>query len=181
MEYGTPQGSCLGPLLFLIFTNDLYKNLDHCNAILFADDTTVYKGHRNKNYLRWCIETDLMKITDWFKANKLTVNIDKTVFMSFGPKDDKLNNIEIGGMTIKHSKDTKFLGLWLDDKLNWNKHCSMLITKLKRNQALIRITKKLFSQNKLKLIYYAHIQSHINYGLGVWGGLASKDIVNRIQ
>ena len=181
VEYGTPQGSCLGPLLFLIFTNDLYKNLDHCNAILFADDTTVYKGHRNKNYLRWCIETDLMKITDWFKANKLTVNIDKTVFMSFGPKDDKLNNIEIGGMTIKHSRDTKFLGLWLDDRLNWNKHCSMLITKLKRNQALIRITKNLFSQNTLKLIYYAHIHSHINYGLGVWGGLASKDIVNRIQ
>ena len=181
VEYGTPQGSCLGPLLFLIFTNDLYKNLDHCNAILFADDTTVYKGHRNKNYLRWCIETDLMKITDWFKANKLTVNIDKTVFMSLGPKDDKLNNIEIEGMTIKHSKDTKFLGLWLDDRLSWNKHCSMLITKLKRNQALIRITKNLFSQNTLKLIYYAHIQSHINYGLGVWGWLASNEIVNRIQ
>ena len=53
-------------------------------------------------------------------------------------------------MTIIHSKDTKFLGLWLDDRLNWNKHCSMLITKLKRNQALIRITKNLFSQNTLK-------------------------------
>ena len=48
VEYGTPQRSCVGPLLFLIFTNDLYRNLDHCNAILFADDTTVYKGHRNK-------------------------------------------------------------------------------------------------------------------------------------
>ena len=174
VEYGTPQGSCLGPLLFLIFTNDLYRNLDYCNAILFADDTTVYKGHRNKNYLRWCIETDLLKITDWFKANKLTVNIDKTVFMSFGPKDDRLNNIEIGGMKVNHSEHTKFLGLWLDEKLNWNKHCSMLIMKLKRNQALIRTTKNLFNQSTLKLIYYAHIQSHINYGLVVWGGMATK-------
>ena len=51
VNYGTPQGSCLGPLLFLIFTNDLYRNLENCSAILFADDTTVYKGHRNKNYL----------------------------------------------------------------------------------------------------------------------------------
>ena len=58
VEYGTPQGSCLGPLLFLIFTNDLYRNLENCHAILFADDTTIYKGHRNRNYLRWCIETD---------------------------------------------------------------------------------------------------------------------------
>ena len=52
VEYGTLQGTCLGWLLFLIFTNDLYRNLDQCNAILFADDTTVYKGHRNRNYLK---------------------------------------------------------------------------------------------------------------------------------
>ena len=77
-----------------------------------------------------------MKITNRFKANKLTVNIDKTVFMSFGPKDDKLKNIEIGGMVVNHSKHTKFLGLWLDEKLNWNKHCNMLITKLKKKSGL---------------------------------------------
>ena len=64
VEYGTPQGSCLGPLLFLIFTNDLYRNLENCHAILFTDYTTVYKGHRNKNYLRWSIETNLNKLTD---------------------------------------------------------------------------------------------------------------------
>ena len=94
VEYGAPQGSCLGPLLFLIFTNNLYRNLEHCNAILFADDTTVYKGHRNKNYLRWCLESDLITLTDWFRANKLTANINKTVFMSFG-KPGKLEHIDI--------------------------------------------------------------------------------------
>ena len=181
VEYGTPQGSCLGPLLFLIFTNDLYRNLENCNAILFADDTTIYKGHRNKNYLRWCIETDLIKITDWFKANKLTVNINKTVFMSFGPKNDKLASINLSGEIINHSEHTKFLGLWIDDKLNWNKHCNTLINKLKRNQTLIRTTKNLFNQSTLKLIYHAHIQSHINYGLVIWGGMVNKETLNRIQ
>ena len=162
VEYGTPQGSCFGPLLFLMFTNDLFTNLDHCNAILFADDTTIYKGHRNKNYLRWCIESDLEKITDWFKANKLTVNIEKTVFMSYGPRGDRLPNIEIGGNVLKHRKYTKFLGILLDENLSWNKHCNMLITKLKRNQAFIRTTKNLFNKSTLKLIYYTHIPSHIN-------------------
>ena len=56
VEYGTPQGSCLGPLMFLVFINDLRRNLDHCNNIQFADDTTIYKGHRNMRYLKWCIE-----------------------------------------------------------------------------------------------------------------------------
>ena len=142
VEYGTPQGSCLGPLLFLIFTNDLYRSLENFNAILFADDTTVYKGHRNKNYLRWCIETDLMKLTDWLRANKLTVNISKTVFMSFGTKSEKLESIKLSGEIINHSENTRFLGLWIDKKLNWSKHCNTLITKLKRNLALVRNAKK---------------------------------------
>ena len=137
VDYGTPQGSCLGPLLVLIFTNDLYRNLENCSAILFADDTTVYKGHRNKNYLRWCIETDLMKLTNWFRANKLTVNINKMVFMCFGNKNGKLEYIDICGERIKHSAYTKFLGLLIDENLNWNKHSNILIIKLKRNLALM--------------------------------------------
>ena len=132
VEYGTPQGSCLGPLLFLIFTNDLYRNLENCHAILFVDDTTVYKGHRNRNYLRWCIETDLNKLTDWFRANKLTVNISKTVFMSFGTRNEKLESIELSGETIHHSKHTKFLGLWIDEKLNWSHHCKQFDNQTKK-------------------------------------------------
>ena len=83
VEYGAPQGSCLGPLLFLLFTNDLYLNIEHCSAILFADDTTVYKSHRNTRYLKWCVEQDLTIISDWFKANKLTLNLEKTEYMFF--------------------------------------------------------------------------------------------------
>ena len=128
VEYGAPQGSCLGPLLFLLFTNDLYRNLEYSNAILFADNTTVYKGHRNLNYLKWCLETDLTTLVDWFKANKLTLNMSETVYMLFKNKEDgTTDHITIDNEKIVESENTKFLGLWMDKNLNWKKHTSILI------------------------------------------------------
>ena len=93
ITYGTPQGSCLGPLIFLIFTNDLYRNLVYSSAILFADDTTLYKTHRNLTYLKWCLEDDLNTLSDWFTANKLTLNLDKTVCILF-QKNNQNKEIE---------------------------------------------------------------------------------------
>ena len=83
--------------------------------------------------------------------------------------------------TINHSENTKFLGLWIDEKLNWSKHCNTLITKLKRNLVLVCNTKNLFNQATLKLIYHAHLQSHINYGLVIWSGMVNNETLNRIQ
>ena len=86
IEYGAPQGSCLGPLLFLIFANDLYHVLQHTSCILFADDTTIYHSHKNLRHLKWIIEKHLKQLMDWFKANKLTLNLNKTECMLFSPK-----------------------------------------------------------------------------------------------
>ena len=77
VEYGTPQGSCLGPLLFLIFNNDLHRVLDSYHCILFADDTTIYFTHDNMTFLEWTVNEDLKLVADWFHANKLTLNIKK--------------------------------------------------------------------------------------------------------
>ena len=153
VEFGTQQGSCLGPLLFLLFTNDLYLNIDYCHAILFADDTTVYKSHRNIRYLKWCIEQDLMAISDWFKANKLTLNVGKTVYMFFGnSKCNSKPNLEINQITLEPLGYTKFLGMWVDENLNWNIHINKLINKIKRNMHLLRMPKNLFDERTLTLI-----------------------------
>ena len=182
MEFGAPQGSCLGPLLFLLFTNDLYLNIEYCSAILFADDTTVYKSHRNTRYLKWCIEQDLKTISDWFKANKLTLNLEKTEYMFFGTNPVKAKPIlEIDNITLKPVESVKFLGMWLDQNLNWNIHVNKLITRIKRNMHLLRTPKHLFSKKTLKLIYHAHIQSHTDYGLILWGSMTTQENLSHIQ
>ena len=94
MTHGAPQGSCLGPLLFLIFCNDLQLNLTYLSCIQFADDTTLYYSHRDLRVLRCCIENDLSLVMDWFKANSLTLNVQKTNLMLFSLRNRKYINLK---------------------------------------------------------------------------------------
>ena len=182
VEYGTLQGSCLGPLLFLIFCNDLYKNLEFADCIQFADDTTLYFGHSNKNFVLCCLEHDLKIIGDWFRANKLTLNVEKTVFMLFHPKGKRLNEqITFENKIIKNSQETKFLGIWLNDNLSWESHIRQLTIKIKRNMILLRKSKAFLRNNAMLPVYYGHIHSHLKYGILLWGSMINQSQFNRIQ
>ena len=120
-SYGTPQGSCLGPLLFLVFINDLYNVVEHGLSLLLVDDTTLLHSHKNLRYLKWTVEEDLNKLIDWFRANKLTQNLDKTVFVLFDNQSKPQRvTLEIGTYLLQSSELVKFLGVWIDNKLNWN-------------------------------------------------------------
>ena len=83
VDYGTPQGSCLRPLIFLLFVNDLHLNLNTADCIQFADDVTLVFVHRNQNYLQFCVESKLATVQDWFNANKLTLNVGKSSYLLF--------------------------------------------------------------------------------------------------
>ena len=182
LEYGTPQGSCLGPLLFMIFVNDLHHHLEHCECILFADDTTIYLGHRNLKYLEWCIESDLANIAEWFKANKLTLNLNKTVGMIFNPKKAPTNpQIMIDDKKIPFVHHTKFLGVWIDDKLSWHTHTNNLTLKLKRNLNMLKMSKNLLPVDCKQMLYYAQIYSHLKYGIVIWGPMVSNGIIRKLQ
>ena len=181
IEYGTPQGSCLGPLLFMLFTNDLNLNLDHTNCILFADDTTLYFSHSNKKYLKWCIEEDLANLADWFRANLLTLNPSKCVYLQFNKKKTNTVDIQLDGINIPPVTMTKFLGITLDQNLNWIQHTNNLMLKLKRNINMLRSTQKTLDQASKKLIYFAHIHSHIMYGLIIWGNMATQQQLRPLQ
>ena len=140
IKYGTPQGSCLGPLLFLIFCNDLCLNLSYLHCVQFADDTTLLLGHKNHRYLKYCVESDLAIVQDWFNANKLTLNINKSTFMIFSPNHTKTCELEItlNGITLPRTNNTKFLGTWIDEKLVWSHHLKNLRTKLLSKLGLLR-------------------------------------------
>ena len=182
LSYGTPQGSCLGPLLFLIFINDLHYSVSYGTSLLFADDTTLLHSHKNLRYLKWTVETDLNSLMDWFKANKLTLNLDKTVCVLFNNKTKtKEITLDIGTHKLHNSEIVKFLGVWIDDKMTWIKHVSTLMVKLKQNMHLLKLSNKFLTKKTKKLIYYAHIYSHLTYGILIWGNMINQLAMNKIQ
>ena len=102
------------------------------DIIQFADDTTLLFGHRNRNYLKYCIERELENLQDWFYANKLTLNVEKSVYMLFEKVKTKHDfRITVCDKEIPRCTSAKFLGTWLDDNLNWNTHVKKLLSKLK--------------------------------------------------
>ena len=133
VNYGMPQGSCLRPLIFLIFVNDMYLHLTDVESIQFADDTTLLFGHKNQKYLWYCVERELTVLYDWFCANKLTLNVDKSVYLVFERNPSPMSSwsLKLGNVEIPRCKVVKFLGTWIDDKLTWKTHISKLISKMK--------------------------------------------------
>ena len=182
LTYGTPQGSCLGPLLFLIFINDLHHSITHGTSLLFADDTTLLHSYKDLRYLKWTVEDDLNNLIDWFKANKLTLNLDKTVCVLFNNKSKtKELTLNIGTYKLHSSEIVKFLGVWIDNRMNWTKHISTLKVKLKQNMHLLKLSNKFLKKETKKLIYYAHIFSHLTYGILIWGNMINQGTKNKIQ
>ena len=165
IKFGTPQGSCLGPHLFMIFVNDLHDQLQHCKCILFADDTTIYICHDNLRYMKWCIEEDLSILNDWFKADKLTLNVGKSVCLLFNLNNQKLESnldIVLDDQKIPIVNETKFLGVWVDSRLDWNTHADKVLLKIKHNMNLLQQSKNLLTTqckkysflHKFKAIYH---------------------------
>ena len=182
VTHGTPQGSCLGPLIFLIFVNDLHLHLNDSECIQFADDTTLVFVHRNLKYLQFCIQQEIFLVQDWFNANKLTLNIDKSSYLLYHKKSQRTENfkIELNGVQIPRVRSAKFLGTWIDDQLSWETHITKLINKLKCGLGMLCRSKNFLSTMAKRMLYYSQIHSNLSYCLGIWGTMSRRAYLDKL-
>ena len=176
---GVPQGSILGPLLFLIYINDMYKASDQIKTITFADDTNLFISHTKIRELFASANLQLEHYNTWFKANKLSINIDKTNYILFHKKTQrdnlplKLPKLNINNTEVKKVDKTKFLGITIDENLSWKPHIHHLESRLSRVIGLIYRSRTLLNLKARKHIYFSLVYSHLSYSNIVWGSTNS--------
>ena len=183
---GVPQGSILGPLLFILYMNDICYTSKLLNTILFADDTTVFCSHPNLSTLCKNVNKELKEVSNWFKANKLSLNAKKTNLMYLGTRkqtsdvtDDVEHAIYLDGCKLSRVTEAKFLGITIDENLTWKKHVDNFSKVCSRNIGVLSKVKSFLPANTMYTLYCSLVLPYLNYGLLLWGN-SSKQNVNKV-
>ena len=161
----------LGPLLFLLYINDLCNVSQVLDFILFADDTNIFFSHKDKDILEKTMNDELLKLTGWCLANKLSINYSTSKFMIFKPRQRNLDcdvRFEINNCPIERVKETIFLGVVLDKHLNWKAHISNVSREIAKSIGIIFKSRFCLSLSPLRTLYYSLVYPYLMYFVSVW-------------
>lgn len=204
-QTGVPQGSIMGPILYLIYVNEMLSKIVNCDIFLYADDTALLAIHKNFNSAIEMIQNDFNRLLKWSHDNGLSINYKKTKVMTIQSpfKLEKLTadiiyhnfaclhlnstvlpSVPISKcnctIKIENTHSHTYLGLLIDSKFKWGQHIDGLCGKLRSSLYSIRLLKSYVNVNTIKTVYFALIESHIRYGLLTWGR-TSLTYLNKIN
>ena len=191
LKYGVPQGSVLGPILFLIYINDVTNSSDKFDFSMFADDTAAIIKIDHKNY-DITIKDELLKVMKWFDNNLLLLNVDKTKYLYFGPYNNSIKalhdcvpeflfkkKLDIDPPITEHS-EVKYLGVIFDNKLNFSKQINSITMKINRMVGMLWKSRDLPREAKL-MIYHSLVASYLNYGILIWGSSLALNLTGKFD
>ena len=188
IDTGVPQGSILGPLLFLIYMNDIPNVSKIFKFILYADDTTLFSTIEfsvpiERSNVNQMLNNELSLVCEWLNINKLSLNINKTKFMVFHPYQKEVLHLtpclKIADTVIENVNEFNFLGVHLDSHMTWKSHTDKLALKLSKYTGILNKLKHYLPSYILRTLYFTLIHSHLNYAILTWGYKCNR--LNKLQ
>ena len=179
---GVPQGSVLGPLLFLLYINDIHSSVPNSKLKLFADDTSLFTSGKNVNELITETNAALSNLNNWFISNKLSLSIEKTSFSFFSPCNERIQDLNCGrnlilnNTVIKHVNCCKYLGVYIDENMSWLNHVEFVKNKLLRFVGIFYKMRSILPSATCKQLYFALLYPHLIYGVELYANTTENII-----
>ena len=188
INIGVPQGSCLGPLLFLVYINDLPYSVKNAKVSIYADDTSLALQSKNISQLTAALNDDLRNLYLWLKGNKLSLNVARTQSLLISTKHRQAVMKEeavtlardICNAPVEVAENIKYLGVYIDKCLEWKKHSQEISEKVSRSLGVIKYCKRFLPFDTLKCLYNSIVDPHFLYCCPVWGVVGASEI-NHLQ